>query len=241
MPHLHVLTRREDLDPQKLADKAVVALDVLFATSTVVTALAHGVSEVIIAAAEAQARAQAAELPAGSYVLAGEYHLQRLPGFASFAPLALLKEDLAGKRLIYSTTNGTVALHQAQGAAHVYAAALLNAEAVGQRLCMKHAEDNVLILCAGSIGRLNLEDFYAAGLLVDRLTMERPDCWSPTDTALAAQAVYRYYGAAGAEACLMRSRVGRRMQERGEADEVRFAARLNAYAIVPRLQDGRIR
>lgn len=241
MLHLHVITRREELDPKKLADKAVVVLDVLFATSTIIAALAHGAREVMVATAESEARAQAARLPAGSYLLAGEYHLQLLPGFASFAPLALLKEDLAGKCLIYSTTNGTVALRQAEGAPHVYVAALLNAEPVAAHLCAHHAEDNVLLLCAGSIGRLNLEDFYAAGLFVDRLMSEKPQRWAPTDSALAALAAYRHYGVGGAEACLMRSRVGRLMQERGGAEEVRFAAQLNVYPIVPRLQDGRIR
>jgi len=51
----------------------------------------------------------AIEFPDGSYVLAGELYAETLPGFASPTPLALLKEPIAGRKLIYSTTNGTVA------------------------------------------------------------------------------------------------------------------------------------
>jgi phosphosulfolactate phosphohydrolase-like enzyme len=39
---------------------------------------------------------------------------------------------------------------------------------------------------------------------------------------------------------LLRCRVGRMMQERGLTDEVRFAARLSAMDVVPKLIDGRL-
>ena len=44
MAKLHVLLEKEALDRERLAGKVVVVLDVLFATSTIVTALAHGAS-----------------------------------------------------------------------------------------------------------------------------------------------------------------------------------------------------
>jgi 2-phosphosulfolactate phosphatase len=169
MRSLHILTRKEDLDPAQIADKIVIVLDVLFATSTIVTALEHGVREVIPAVNETAARAQAVHYPAGSTVLAGEHGANLIPGFAPYAPLALTELDLRNKHLIYATTNGTVALRQAEKARHVYVAALLNAEAVAARVKEHHGNDSLLILCAGSIGMLNLEDFYAAGVLTDRL------------------------------------------------------------------------
>jgi 2-phosphosulfolactate phosphatase len=47
MPKIHVLLKKEELDAQRLEDKVVVVLDILFATSSIVTALAHGATEVI--------------------------------------------------------------------------------------------------------------------------------------------------------------------------------------------------
>ena len=47
MSKLHVLLKKEELEAQRLPDKVVVVLDVLFATTTIVTALAHGASEVV--------------------------------------------------------------------------------------------------------------------------------------------------------------------------------------------------
>lgn len=238
MQKLHVLTRKEELDQTRLANKVVVVLDVLFATSTIVTTLQHGAAEVIPVLDETAARAEAQRYPSGSYVLAGEKNLERIIGFASCTPLALLKEDLVGKRLIYSTTNGTVALRQAERAAHVYAAALLNADAVAGHIRRNHTDETVLIVCAGSAGAFNLEDFYSAGFLVDQLLVGLEDRWTLTDSAQAARALHKHFDA---EDCFLRSRIGRLMQELGFVEEIRFAARPSAFPIVPSLRNGRVR
>ena len=166
---VHVLYRKEELDHERLEGKVAVVLDVLFATSTIITALAHGASEVIPTLDEAGARAEAQKHPEGSYVLAGELYAETLPGFASPTPLALLKEPIAGRKLIYSTTNGTVALRQSAAADHVYAAALINGEAVVKCILASHPGQTILIVCSGSMGMVNLEELYGAGYLVARL------------------------------------------------------------------------
>src|SRR5512145_1855770 len=125
---VHVLFRRQALDMVKLEGKIVVVLDVLFATSTMIAALAGGASEVIPTLNEDHAREQARNLPAGSYVMAGELFADTIAGFAPPTPLALLDHDIRERSLIYATTNGTVALKEAAGGAHVFAGALLNAD-----------------------------------------------------------------------------------------------------------------
>src|SRR5258708_1502742 len=161
-PKIHVLFRKEDLDHERLEGKVAIVLDVLFATSTIITALANGATEVIPTLDEAGANAEAQKHPKGSYVLAGELYAETLPGFASPTPLALLKEDIAGRKLIYSTTNGTVALRQSSLAAHGYAAALLNGEAGVGTVLGNHPGQTILIVCSGSIGIGNLRDLYVA-------------------------------------------------------------------------------
>ena len=39
---VHVLSKKEELDSVRLTGKVVVVLDIIFATTTMVTALAHG-------------------------------------------------------------------------------------------------------------------------------------------------------------------------------------------------------
>ncbi len=119
-------------------------------------------------------------------------------------------------------------------------AALLNAEAVAAQVREYHRDDNTVILCAGSIAMLNLEDFYAAGLLTDHILSSAPNGCLVSDAAIPARGLYRHYGREGAETCLLRSRVGKMMTERGLVDEVCSAAGLDRYAYVPSLREGRI-
>ena len=234
---VHVLYRKEELDHERLEGKVAIVLDVLFATSTIIAALAHGASEVIPTLDEAGARAEAQKHPQGSYVLAGELYAETLPGFASPTPLALMEEKIAGRKLIYSTTNGTVALRQSSGADHVYAAALLNGEAVVDRVLQLHPGKTILIVCSGSMGMVNLEDLYGAGYLVDLLSRVLDENSDFSDAALAVRSLYRNEDPAD---CLLRARVGRMMIERNLAHEVHYAAGLSKLKAVPLLQGGRL-
>ena len=234
---VHVLYRKEELDHERLDGKVAIVLDVLFATSTIITALANGATEVIPTLDEAGARDEAQKHPDGSYVLAGELYAETLPGFASPTPLALLKEPIAGRKLIYSTTNGTVALRQSSAAAFVYAAALLNGEAVIRQVLKNHPGLTILIVCSGSMGMVNLEDLYGAGYLVDLLSSSLDENLDFSDAALAARSLFRSEDPAD---CLMRARVGRMMAERGLLHEVHFAATLSSLQSVPRLIGGRL-
>src|SRR4051795_11349100 len=66
---IHVLTKKEELDSVRIPGKVVIVLDVLFATTTMITALAHGAREVVPVLDEAAARAQAGAFRAGEFVI----------------------------------------------------------------------------------------------------------------------------------------------------------------------------
>lgn len=235
---VHVLFSKENLDHERLEGKVAVVLDVLFATSTIINAFAAGATEVIPTLDEAGARAEAQKHPDGSYVLAGELYAVTLPGFAPPTPLALTQHNLAGRKLIYSTTNGTVALKQASRADHVYAGALVNAKALVRRVLERHAGKTVLIVCSGSMGSPNLEDMYGAGYFVDLLVASmKGDADMFSDASMAARALFR---SEPAEQALLKSRVGRMMIERDLEHEVKFAAQLGVLDVVPELIDGRL-
>ncbi|MSQ71597.1 MAG: 2-phosphosulfolactate phosphatase [Betaproteobacteria bacterium] len=234
---VHVLGKREELDSVRLPGAVAIVLDILFATSTMVAALANGATEVIPVMDGAAASAEAARHAPGSFVLAGELDAITLQGFAKPTPLALIALGLAGRKLILSTTNGTIALHDASAAAHVYAASLLNGSAVIEHVLAAHAGQPILIVCAGSANNFNLEDFYGAGYLVELLTERLGGEADFSDAARAARAVYRH---GSPVETLLDARVGRMMIERGATDEVRYIAQLSAFDVVPRFVDGRL-
>ncbi|HZY05053.1 MAG TPA: 2-phosphosulfolactate phosphatase [Anaeromyxobacteraceae bacterium] len=237
MAKVHVLLKKEELDAQRLPGKVVVVLDVLFATSSIATALAHGATEVVPTLDGEAALAEARRRPEGSYLLSGELNASTLPGFAHPTPLALLGEHLAGRALIYSTTNGTVAVAKAGRADHVYAGALLNGEAIVDHIERVHPADTVLLVCAGSADNFNLEDFYGAGYLVSLLARRG----AAHDLSDAASAARLLHDRADALECLSQSRVGRMMLDRGLGRELEFAAQKSRFDVVPGLSGGCLR
>jgi 2-phosphosulfolactate phosphatase len=233
VPKLHVLFTKENLDPIRLQGKVVIVLDVLFATSTIVHAFGEGIDAIWPAgdAEEAQRIAKGLEAP----MLAGEYLAGSLPGFGPATPLALADARGQGTTLVYATTNGTVALKNASAAADVYVGALLNGAALAAHVMRQHPRAPVLLACAGSVDRFNLEDFYGAGHLADHF--ERSGNYELTDAALAAMLLRR---GCDAQTALNASRVGRMMTAHAMQHEVDCAAQADTLDVVPRLDDGRL-
>ncbi len=245
MPKLHVLFKKEDIDPTRLEGKVVIVLDVLFATSTIVHAFGEGIGCIWPAFDAEDALRISAEISAetsadtsaeqNSPMLAGEYLANSMPGFGPATPLALAGTGIRGASLVYATTNGTVALNSSTAAAHVYVGALLNGAALVAHVIRTHPQAQVLLVCSGSVGRFNLEDFYGAGHLAAHF--ERDGRYALTDAAMAALLLYRGCDAATA---LGASRVGRMMQAHDLQQEVDCAAQFDTLDVVPRLDNGRL-
>ena len=234
---VHVLTKKEELDSVRVPGKVVIVLDILFATTTMVTALAHGAKEIVPVLDETAARAYANDLFKESFVLAGELYAETLPGFAHPAPLALLAHGVEGKTVIYSTTNGTVAMTQAARAAQVYCGALLNARRLVEHIVSAHRRETVLIICSGSGNNFNFEDFYGAGYFVECLLHAFGENADLSDAAKAALGLYRH---AKAPDALLDCRVGRMMAARGLAREVEYACKRDIHPVIPVLNAGKL-
>ena len=235
---VHVLTRKEELDNVRVPGKVVIVIDVLFATTTMVAALAHGAVEIIPVLDEAAARAEDLRRGSGVCVLAGELYAETLPGFVHPAPLALIEHGVAGKSVVYSTTNGTVAMTLAAGASRVYCGALLNAQRLVDHVLATHPRETVLLVCSGSGGNFNFEDFYGAGCFVERFAARLGPSADFSDAARAARAVFR---ASEIPQALLECRLGRMMTARGLRHEVEFACRADAFPVVPALDGTALR
>jgi 2-phosphosulfolactate phosphatase len=234
MPTLHVILRKEDINPAHLQDRVVVVLDILFATSTMVHALAEGVAAIWPALNIEDANAVAAEL--GECLRSGEYLAEHLPGFAPAWPLLLAQESLRDRKLVYCTTNGTVALRASTAAAFTYVGALLNGAALVAHIRKAHPDASVSIVCSGSAGNFNLEDFYGAGHFVAHF--EKQGSYELNDAARGARLVRHAYAA---PTVLMGSRVGLMMQAKGLTHEVEYCAQLDILDVIARLDGGALK
>ena len=202
-----------------------IVIDVVRATSTICQALAAGYERVFCAAEVEEARALREEL--GDGVLGGERHALLIPGFdLGNSPREYL--DPRGSTLILSTTNGTRAVvAAAQRCERVLIASLLNLASVVE--AAREAGDDVVVVCAGVQGTMNLDDTFVAGRIVELLGWERTD---------ASEAAARLVGTwSGAEEAFRASKSGRNLLENAPhlEEDLAFCARESVLDVVPRL------
>lgn len=235
MGKIHVLLKKEELEQERLnQEKIVVVFDILLATSTITTLLAHGAIEVIPVLNFEEANREAEKRNHHDILKVGEYRGKTIDGFLYPYPQSL-KDQVHGKSVILSTTNGTVAIKKAIGAKKVYASSLLNAKAVAEDIMKSYSGETILLVCAGSFGRFNIEDFYGAGFFIDCL--HQLDCnWEITDAALTAHLIFKNNWNQDSN-LLKKSRVGRLIVENGYEKEIDFITQKNRYDVVPLLTD----
>jgi 2-phosphosulfolactate phosphatase len=208
------------LDSGLRTKSACAVIDVIRATSTIATALAHGARGVKPVAGVAEALALKEQNPEA--LLAGERGGRPLPGFdLGNSPHEMTAERVKGRDLILTTTNGTQALAACAGARAVVTASLLNLDSCAARL--RELGPPWLILCAGHEGGFGVDDAIVAGALAEALGCGH---------AL----VSLYHSVRGdLTETLLGSFAGRELVKVGMENDVPFCAELNRFALVPML------
>ena len=112
-----------------LRDTTVVVFDVLRATSSMITGLAHGVARFFPVKTVEAAREWKKRKP--DLLLAGERHGVPPPGFDLGNSPSEFK-NVRGQQIIITTTNGTAALEQVRDAKTVLLGALVNVAALAE-------------------------------------------------------------------------------------------------------------
>lgn len=150
-----------------LSDGAVVVIDALRATTTIVHALAAGALQVRPCLEVDEARQLAAKLAPSQVVLGGERQGIRIDGFdLGNSPTEYSANVVAGRTVIFTTTNGTRAMLHAAAAKTILIGAFVNRRAIVDALA---DEPTIHLLCAGTRGEITREDVLAAGAIVDGL------------------------------------------------------------------------
>lgn len=152
----------ELVEPGMLVGGVAVVIDVLRASTTIIHALASGANGVLPCETVDEAREVAAGLVAGEALLGGERGGMRIEGFdLDNSPLRYTRHKVAGKTIVFTTTNGTRALRACAAAARVLIGAFVNRAALARVL----REDGrpVHLVCAGTEGQLTAEDILFAG------------------------------------------------------------------------------
>lgn len=210
-------------------DKTVVIIDILRATSCMTTAFAHGISSITpFAKLE-----DCITMKAKGYLTAGERDGKKVDGFdLGNSPFEYMDENLKGKKIAFTTTNGTQAIIKAIEAREIIIGSFLNLSAITNHLL--EGKNNVLLVCAGWKGKVNLEDTLFAGAVVDQLKgYIEPDCDSP----LAAQHLYSI-AKNDIVGFLSNASHVKRLAKLNIQKDIEFCMTPDTYGVVPVLSSG---
>lgn len=217
-----------------LAGVTAIVLDVVRASTTIVTALAGGARAVVPVSSPEEARAFARRGHARPVLVGGERGGAPPPGFdCGNSPAEYTPDRVRERTVVFTTTNGTRALLALAGARRIAVAGFVNAAAVVRWAAAEPGD--VLLVCSGERGRFCLEDAVCAGLLVSRLAS--PDSASLTDAARAARVLWERYRT-DLEAMLGDATWAQALVAQGRGADLPLCVALDIHGVVPVLRDG---
>lgn len=223
-----------EADFSAVSEAAVVVIDVIRATTTMVEALANGARAIYPVASTEEAVKLAQSLGREDTLLCGERRGVKVEGFdLGNSPGEYTSAVVKDKRLVMSTTNGTVALAEAAEAKRVLACSLTNLTAVADAV---RGEDSLVVLCAGRQNRFSLDDALCAGHLLQKLDGEGE--LEMNDGARAASAL-----AAAMEptrALLAGTAAGEALDAIGLAGDLDVCADLDRHAVVAEMKENAV-
>jgi len=217
-------------------DSVFAVVDVLRASSAIVTLLERGVPAVIAASVE-EARELRERLP--DHLLCGERDSLPPPGFDyGNSPTEFAALEPEGRSAILATSNGTRVLNRLSAAPAVLVGSLLNREAAAKAMLALAAERgrDATVVCAGTADATSiaLEDALGAGAIVEA-ALRLDTSLQPTDAALFARDVFLARRRDLRDA-LASARHGVELMAAGFSADVDYCARLDVSSVVPLLR-----
>ncbi|TVQ66209.1 MAG: 2-phosphosulfolactate phosphatase [Balneolaceae bacterium] len=222
---------------EELRNKTVVVIDVLRASSTIVTALLNGASAVIPVADMGEASKIAQNVDSDYYLLCGEKDGIKIEGYdLGNSPLEYTPEVVKGKKLIFNTTNGTKAIKKTFNSSQICIGSFLNVSAVAEML--KKQPNEIVLVCAGWKGRLAFEDMLCAGNILYNLLGEELN-ETARDGVRIAHSLYKTYGSRLSEV-IHQSNHAERLKEQAGPEDIDYCSQTDITDIVPCLHEGMI-
>jgi len=207
-----------------------VVVDILRATTSICAAIACGAKSVIPVSTLEEAK----EFKQQGFAVAAERDGLRLD-FADFGNSAFdfMKNDVAGLDIVFSTTNGTVAMEMAKSSDAVVLGAFINLSALANFLIKTNK--NIVILCSGWKNMFCLEDSIFAGALIEKLT-EKQEYDIQCDSALASVDLWKT-AKSDLLGYIQKAAHRKRLKMLGVDDVLEYCFTLDA---VPVLKDGKL-
>ena len=213
-------------------------IDVLRSSSTIATALLCGAREIVPVSSPAEAGELAQKYGRAATLLCGERDGKRIEGFdLGNSPSEYTAEQVSGRTLIFSSTNGSPVMVRARLSDRVLIGGFNNFSAVVESVAA--AGKSVAILCSGSLEKFAIEDFVCGGKFVSAL-LGRMNGAQLNDAARAAAVLHDHMDGS-LSAVLRESTHGKYLASIGFEQDLDYCAQVDSQPVIPTLLEGKIR
>lgn len=210
-------------------DSIVVVIDIFRATSAICTALSHGVEKIIPVSSIYEARSWQAK----GFLVAAERDGAVVDGFTlGNSPFSYMTDQVKGKEIVITTTNGTLAFEVARSSYKVVAGSFLNIDILYHWLLKE--DRNIILLCSGWKNKFNLEDTLFAGALVNKLLLSAKFI-TECDSAMASNYLYEQ-AKKDLYVFLASSSHRRRLEKLSLEMDIRYCLTSNLAPVIPILE-----
>ncbi len=235
--NIDVVISAQHIKPEKFKDRIVVVIDVLRATSVMVTALNNGCDK-IIPVKEIEEAIAIASKDRNKYLLGGERGGIKIDKFDfSNSPLDYIEDIVKGKSLIMTTTNGTRAIKNSEEAEKIFIGALINGRVVAEKLAKLNKD--VTFVNAGTDGEFSMDDFITSGYIINCLRDIMKNHCILTDIAKTSE--YVYINNPSIISFVKDALHYKRMKELRYNEDLRYCLSKDLINIVPEYKDGEIK
>lgn len=161
-----IIFTADEVSQSKTQGKICVVIDVLRATSVMITALENGAKRIFPFKDIETIQEKCRNLK--NVIKCGERNALKIQGFdLGNSPLEFTKEKVFGKDIYMSTTNGTKAIENSIFAEKIIICSFLNVKSAAEKI-IEYGKD-CTIICAGTNGEFSLDDALCAGLIIKEL------------------------------------------------------------------------
>lgn len=228
-----IIFTADEVSQEKTKGKICVVIDVLRATSVMITALHNGAEKIFPFKDIKTIQERCENLK--NIIKCGERNALKIDGFdLGNSPLEFTKEKVFGKDIYMSTTNGTKAVENSLSAEKIIICSFLNIKSVSKKL-LEYKKD-VVIVCAGTNGKFSLDDTLCAGLIIKE--MQKHTEIQMNDVLLAAVRISESHE--DIKDILKGSTHYERLLSLGFEKDMEHIFSLNKYSIVPEYKNGYI-
>ena len=223
---------------EKLKNRLVVIIDVLRTSTTICVALKNGAKEVIPVTNVADAMTLAGNLSRDNVILCGEREGKLIEGFnLGNSSFEYTPEIVGGKSLIFTSTNGSIALVKSNNAKTAVIAGFVNMSACVDFIVDAH--EDVLIICAGNNQQFSMEDAVCGGLLIHLLQQGTGGDLEMNDGAEAANILFERHRDNYLE-MMLNSTHGKYLQSLDFEKDLKVCAEVDSLEVIPFLRQGKV-